>query len=89
MLKLKILGSNIYEVSDDLKTVLFSYSTPVALQVIGEGYFVTDTYHSPTTCRHINAFVGRASRRVIFQEDLDNMTFANPSGWQDRTTGGK
>jgi hypothetical protein len=38
--------------------ILFSYSTPVAAFVPGEGYVRTTTKWSATTSRHINRYVG-------------------------------
>lgn len=39
--------------------VFFSYATPVAAFVPGEGVLVTEKKHSTTTSRHINSWVLR------------------------------
>jgi len=55
-MKLSSIGSNQTEVILSNETrILFSYSTPVAAWIDGE-YFKTDTRHSNTTQRHINAW---------------------------------
>ena len=40
-------------------TVFYSYKTPVAAHVPGEGYFKTDKYWSRTTSKHIGQFIRR------------------------------
>lgn len=40
-------------------TVFFSYKTPVACHIPGEGYFKTDCRWSVTTSRHISKFLAR------------------------------
>ncbi|AEZ66249.1 hypothetical protein EXT67_20555 [Pectobacterium atrosepticum] len=43
----------------DGKQVFFSYNTPVAAYLPGVGYVVTETKHSATTSKHINAWAGK------------------------------
>ena len=51
-------NQNEVELADGI-TVFFSYKTPVAAHIPGEGYFKTDKFWSVTTSRHINQFVAR------------------------------
>lgn len=55
--------------------VLFSYATPVAAQVYGQGWFYTLAHHSVTTSRHINKFLpmSRANATGKPQEWFDNL----------------
>jgi hypothetical protein len=73
-MRLKTLGPNCHEVSDDRTSILFSYATPVAIHVAGVGYFRTSTRHSVTTSRHINAYLSGFKAREIAQESLDALT---------------
>jgi hypothetical protein len=57
MLKLRQIASNMTEVEIDNVTVLFSYKTPVACHVEGEGYYRTACRWSQTTTRHINKWL--------------------------------
>ena len=62
--------------------VLFSYSTPVAaVQSSREKYatYRTETKHSATTSRHINAFVSKAAE-VKPQEFFDNLLTVTVNG---------
>ena len=57
-MKLKPIASNMNEIeTPDGISVLFSYSTPVACHVPGEGYFKTVEHFSVTTSRHINKWL--------------------------------
>lgn len=56
-MKLIPLGNNMTEVIVGNRSVLFSYSIPVALHVEGMGYIVTEKKWSATTTRHINKFL--------------------------------
>lgn len=59
-MKLKPHGSNQTLLSLPNETeVLFSYSTPVAAFVPGEGYVRTEAHYSVTTSKHINAYAGK------------------------------
>ena len=59
-MKLNPVGSNQTEVElGNGITVLFSYKTPVAAFVPGQGALCTRTKYSRTTSKHINAAVER------------------------------
>lgn len=45
--------------TDDGKIIFYSYSTPVAAFIPGEGYLKTDQKHSVTTSKHVNAWAGK------------------------------
>jgi hypothetical protein len=56
----------------DGSQVFFSYNTPVAAYLPGEGYLVTATKHSATTSRHVNAWAGKGCETRP-QEFFDNI----------------
>lgn len=56
----------------DGSQVFFSYNTPVAAYLPGEGYLVTATKHSATTSKHINAWAGKGCDTRP-QEFFDNL----------------
>lgn len=66
------------ELESDDGVLFFSYSTPVALLKLGEGFFKTDTYHSVTTSKHINQWLrdrGQDPKKVpeISQDELNGI----------------
>ena len=58
-MKLIPIAANQNEVEIGDVTVLFSYKTPVACHVAGEGFSKTDKYWSRTTSKHIGQFIAR------------------------------
>lgn len=56
----------------DGSQVFFSYNTPVAAYLPGEGYLVTATKHSATTSKHVNAWAGKGCETRP-QEFFDNL----------------
>lgn len=64
-MKLKALGANQTLLDlDGGRQVFFSYNTPVAAFIPGEGYLRTSQKWSRTTSKHINAWIdGRSSER--------------------------
>lgn len=75
-MKLKKLGNNeTLIVYNNGIEILFSYETPVAGHIIGEGYFKTDTYYSVTTSKHINKYLKdfKDSAKVIRSGDIEDM----------------
>jgi|TARA_B000000565_G_scaffold202673_1_gene156243 hypothetical protein len=52
------------EVETDNARVLFSYRTPVAAYIFGEGFVKTSTWYSTTTSRHINKWGARDAKEV-------------------------
>lgn len=78
-MKLKQVGSNMTELRlDDAEGfdavhILFSYETPVAAWVCGQGFLRTSERYSQTTTRHINKWLdGRTAdeRPQAFFYDL-------------------
>jgi len=51
------IGPNCTEIETERGIVLFSYKTPVAAKIDGKCYR-TEDYHSKTTSKHINAWLG-------------------------------
>ena len=58
-MKLIPIAANQNEVEIGDVTVLFSYKTPVACHVAGEGFSKTDKFWSRTTSKHIGQFIAR------------------------------
>ena len=71
-MQLTPIGSNMTEVETADARILFSYRTPVAAYVFGEGYVKTSTWYSTTTSRHINK-LGAKEGKEVDQKFLDNL----------------
>ena len=71
-MQLTPIGSNMTEVETSEARILFSYRTPVAAYIFGEGYVKTEKYQSVTTSRHINKW-GAKDGKEIPQARLDNL----------------
>ena len=72
-MQLTPLASNMTEVETDLGRVLFSYRTPVAAYVYGEGFKRTEKWWSVTTTRHINKWLPEnGTVEEVPQTYLDN-----------------
>ncbi len=56
-MQLTPIASNMTEVETSEARILFSYRTPVAAYIFGEGYVKTDQFWSVTTSRHINKWL--------------------------------
>jgi hypothetical protein len=56
-MKIKSVGKNMTELQIDGKYVLFSYETPVACHIPGQGFFKTEEFFSTTTTKHINKWL--------------------------------
>ncbi len=54
-------------------SILFSYSTPVAAHIDGQGYFRTEEKHSVTTSKHINAWLAGAKAELRPQAFFNNL----------------
>ena len=61
------------EIETDDARILFSYRTPVAAFVFGEGFVRTDKYWSVTTSRHINKWIDGVPTEEVSQTYLDNL----------------
>ncbi len=72
-MQLTPLANNMTEVETDLGRVLFSYRTPVAAYVYGEGFVRTEKWWSVTTTRHINKWLPEnGTVKEVTQTYLDN-----------------
>ena len=75
-MKLNPLGSNRNEVEFGDVTILFSYKTPVACHVAGEGFYRTDKQWSRTTSKHIGQWLranGSGNATIKPQAYFDNL----------------
>ena len=71
-MQLTPIASNMTEVETSEARILFSYRTPVAAYIYGEGYVKTEKYWSVTTSRHINKWGAKEGKEVP-QALLDNL----------------
>ena len=63
-MQLTPIASNMTEVETSEARILFSYRTPVAAYIYGEGYVKTEKYWSVTTSRHINKWGAKDGKEV-------------------------
>lgn len=64
-MKLNQLGANRTQLTlKDGTLVLFSYETPVAAFVPGQGYLVSSVHYSRTTSKHIGQWIGPDAKRT-------------------------
>ena len=68
-MQLTPIASNMTEVETSEARILFSYRTPVAAYIFGEGYVKTEKYWSVTTSRHINKW----GAKEVAQTYLDKL----------------
>ncbi|NDB60697.1 hypothetical protein EB001_19965 [bacterium] len=82
-MKLIPLGSNqnLVQLNSGIQ-ILFSYKTPVAAYVPGEGYYRTNYRWSNTTTKHINKWLrsNSAARGAIIVDSVDQSTLDNLAG---------
>ena len=71
-MQLTPIASNMTEVETSEARILFSYRTPVAAYIYGEGYVKTEKYWSVTTSRHITKW-GAKDGKEIPQARLDSL----------------
>ena len=72
-MQLTPIASNMTEIETDDARILFSYRTPVAAYVYGEGYVRTEKWWSVTTSRHINKWIGNCTTKEVSQTYLDKL----------------
>ena len=73
-MQLTPIASNMTEVETSEARILFSYRTPVAAYVFGEGYVRTEKWWSVTTSRHINKWIGKdVKTEEVSHTYLDNL----------------
>jgi len=61
------------EIDNGEKVVLFSYSTPVAVLIKGEGYYRTDARWSNTTSRHIARWLDGVQAKTVSQKEIERL----------------
>ena len=72
-MQLTPIASNMPEVETSEARILFSYRTPVAAYVFGEGFVRTEKWWSVTTSRHINKWIDGVPAKEVAQTYLDNL----------------
>ena len=73
LMQLTPIASNMTEVETSEARILFSYRTPVAAYVFGEGFVRTEKWWSVTTSRHINKWLPEnGTVKEVEQTYLDN-----------------
>ena len=68
------IGPNETEIEyPDGRTVLYSYSTPVAVFVPGRGALMTNKFHSSTTSKHLRRAIKRwgTTRTEVDPEEIE------------------
>ena len=74
LMQLTPIASNMTEVETSEARILFSYRTPVAAYVFGDGFVRTEKWWSVTTSRHINKWIGKdVTTEEVSQTYLDNL----------------
>ena len=74
LMQITPIASNMTEVETSEARILFSYLTPVAAYVFGEGFVRTEKWWSVTTSRHINKWIGKdVTTEEVSQTYLDNL----------------
>lgn len=75
-MKLHQIGPNQTQIDlADGTAIFFSYKTPVAAHIPGQGYVRTAWKHSVTTSRHINKWVNGSAQEMP-QSFFDNLAKA-------------
>ena len=72
-MQLTPIASNMTEVETSEARILFSYRTPVAAYVFGEGFVRTEKWWSVTTSRHINKWIDGVPAKEVAQTYLDKL----------------
>ena len=73
LMQLTPIASNMTEVETSEARILFSYRTPVAAYVFGEGFVRTEKWWSVTTSRHINKWLDGGTAKEVPQTYLDTL----------------
>ena len=72
-MQLTPIASNMTEVETSEARILFSYRTPVAAYVYGDGFVRTEKWWSVTTSRHINKWLDGGTAKEVSQTYLDKL----------------
>jgi len=73
MLKINPVGKNQTELHTDSMIIFFSYQTPVACNILGQGAYKTSEKHSVTTTKHVNKWLAGAEAAEKDQSFFDNL----------------
>ena len=71
-MQLTQIAPNQTEIETSQARILFSYRTPVAAYIFGEGFVKTEQYWSVTTSKHINKWGARDGKEIP-QSRLDSL----------------
>lgn len=72
-MRLEKIGANVTVIYVQEVQVMFSYETPVAAFIPGEGYVKTEKKWSVTTSKQITQWAGRKVEKTKPQEYFDTM----------------
>lgn len=73
-MKLKKHGPNMTEIElAGGVTVLYSYETPVAAHVPGEGYMKSSKFFSRTTSKHVGQWLQGWAYKTVDQETIESI----------------
>ena len=71
-MKIRLIAPNVTEIQLNGISLLYSYETPVA-GWDDQGAFRTTKFHSVTTSKHINKYLGKDVGRKVSQESIDDI----------------
>ena len=75
MTTIKPVKSNMTELhTNNGNVILFSYQTPVAAMIRGEGYVRTEQKYSVTTSKHITQWLDGVNAKTVPQSEIDALT---------------
>ena len=76
-MRLTPIAANQTEIETADARIFFSYSTPVAAYIFGEGFVKSENFFSTTTSRQANKWIGICSKtddiKRVPQSRLDNL----------------
>jgi hypothetical protein len=72
-MRLCVVGVNQTVLEYKTKKIFFSYNTPVAAWTQRDGYLRTIDFYSPTTAKHIKAWLGDAPVSYVSQTRLNKL----------------
>jgi len=73
-MKIKRIGkTSAQEIEFDNRTVLVSYSTPVAVNIHGEGFYRTEKKFSVTTSKQLNQWLDGITAKTVSQAELEKL----------------
>ena len=75
-MRLTPIAANQTEIETADARIFFSYKTPVAAYIFGEGFVRSEEFFSVTTSRHINKWIGGLNpkaTKTVPQSVLDNL----------------